>query len=339
MSGLVVPVGRGARVRVERRTLVVSLVLLAVAAAAGFTGLCFGDGWSSPRDVAAALAGGGPIDFVVTQWRMPRVLGGLALGAALGLAGAIFQNLTRNPLGSPDVIGLDAGAYTGTLLVLTVGTGTATGVAAGSVAAGLATAALIYVLSLRSGFSGLRLVVVGIGVNAVLTGVNSWIILRSDLDVAIAATAWSAGSLNGLDWEDLTLPLTVVGTLAVVLALASHSLHQLALGDDVASTSGVALGPLRLLLVVVGVGLTATVTAVAGPIVFIALVAPQIGRRLVRAAGVPLVPAALVGATLLTGSDVVAQALLAPVILPVGVVTTAIGGVYLMWLLAKEVKR
>lgn len=339
MSAVGVPVGRGAHVRIERRTLVASLLLVAAAAAAGFTGLCLGDGWSSPRDVAAALAGGGPIDFVVTRWRLPRVVGGLAFGAALGLAGAVFQNLTRNPLGSPDVIGLDAGAYTGTLLVLTVGTGTATGVAAGSVAAGLATAALIYVLSLRSGFSGLRLVVVGIGVNAVLTGVNSWIVLRADLDVAIAATAWSAGSLNGLGWEDLGLPLTVVGALAVLLALASHPMHQLALGDEVARTSGVALAGLRLLLVVVGVGLTATVTAVAGPIVFIALVAPQVGRRLVRAAGVPLLPAALVGATLLTGSDVVAQALLAPVVLPVGVVTTAVGGAYLMWLLAREVKR
>ena len=287
----------------------------------------------------AALTSDGPRTVVVTEWRAPRVVAGLVLGAALGLAGAIFQNLTRNPLGSPDVIGLDAGAYTGALLVITVLGGSAAQLAAGSVVAGLATAAVIYLLSLQSGFSGLRLVVIGIAVNAMLTAVNAWLVLRAELDVAIVAAGWSAGSLNGLDWEELRLPFLVLGGLAVLLALMSRALHQSALGEEVAVTTGVRLGPLRLLLVAVGVGCTATVTAVAGPIVFVALAAPQVGRRLAGAAGVPLLPAALTGAVLLSASDLIAQVLLAPVALPVGVVTTAVGGAYLIWLLLKEVKR
>ncbi|MFB6395251.1 FecCD family ABC transporter permease [Polymorphospora lycopeni] len=324
---------------VERRTVAVSLTLLGIALLLAFVGLSHGSTWSTPPEVFAALTGRGDSAVVILQWRLPRVAAELVFGAALGLAGAIFQNLTRNALGSPDVIGLDAGAYTGALVAIAVLNGTSAQLATGSVLGGLLAAAAIYLLSLDSGLSGLRLVVTGIAVNAILTALNSWIVLRAELDVAIAATGWNAGSLNGVDWDELYLPFAVIGMLALALVALSNAMHQAALGDQLAVTSGVGLNRLRLLLVLVGVGCTATVTAVAGPIVFIALAAPQIGRRLARAAGVTLLPAALTGAVLLLCADLVAQMLLAPVALPVGVVTTAIGGCYLIWLLIREVKR
>jgi len=326
-------------IHVERRTVVVSAALVVVAAALALVALGRGQEWTGPGEVIAALAGYGDSAFVIRQWRLPRVVAALVFGAALGLAGAVFQNLTRNALGSPDVIGLDAGAYTGVLVAVTVLNGTAGQLAVGSVAGGLLAAVVIYLLSLDSGLSGMRLVVIGIAVNAMLTAVNSWIVLRAELDVAIAATGWNAGSLNGVDWSELRLPFAVLGGFVLLLMLISHAMHQAALGDEIAATSGVGLGRLRLLMVLAGVGCTATVTAVAGPIVFIALAAPQIGRRLARAGGVPLVPAALTGAVLLLAADLVAQLLLQPVALPVGVVTTAIGGCYLIWLLGMEVKR
>jgi len=326
-------------VRIERRTVLMSLTLLGVALLLSLVGLSHGPSWAMPQEVFAALAGHGDSALVIREWRLPRVTAALVFGAALGLAGAIFQNLTRNPLGSPDVIGLDAGSYTGALFALTVLGGTSAQLAVSSVAGGLLTAAAIYLLSLDSGLSGLRLVVIGIAMNAILTAVNSWIVLRAELDIALAATGWSAGSLNGVDWDEVRLPFLVIGVLALLLVTLSQAMHQAALGDELAATSGVGLGRLRLLIVLAGVGCTATVTAVAGPIVFIALAAPQIGRRLAGAAGVPLVPAALTGAVLLLAADLVAQLLLAPVALPVGVVTTAIGGCYLIWLLFKEVRR
>ncbi|MFD5557082.1 FecCD family ABC transporter permease [Streptomyces sp. NPDC127068] len=304
----------------------------------GLLGLCYGASWSSPGEVFAALTGA-EHSVVIMEWRLPRVLAGLVFGAALGVAGAIFQNLTRNPMGSPDVIGLDAGAYTGALVAITVLSGTSAQLAVGSVTGGLIVAALIYLLSFDRGFSGLRLVVIGIAVNAMVTAFNSWIVLRAELEVAIAAVGWSAGSLNGVGWDDLWIPFSVIGALLVVMAAQAHSMHQASLGDSIAVTTGVGLDRLRLLMVLVGVGCTATVTAVAGPIAFIALAAPQIGRRLAGAAGVPLLPAALTGAVLLQGADLLAQMLLAPVALPVGVVSTAIGGCYLIWLLTKEVRR
>ncbi|TDC90791.1 iron-enterobactin ABC transporter permease [Actinomadura sp. 7K507] len=323
----------------ERRTAVASLVLAGLALGLAFVALCRGDSWDPPGEVLAALAGQGDAVLVVQEWRLPRVAAALVFGAALGAAGSIFQNVTRNALGSPDVIGLDAGAYTGVLIAITVFGGTAGGLAAGSLTGGLAAAVVVYVLSLKSGLSGLRLVVIGIAVNAMLTAVNSWIILRVDLDIAIAATGWSAGSLNGLDWAEVRLPFLIIAGLALVLAALSRSMGQAALGDDVAATSGVALNRYRLLIILVGVGLTATVTSAAGPVVFVALAAPQIGRRVAGAAGTPALPAALTGALLLLAADLAAQTVLAPVQLPVGVVTTAIGGTYLLWLLIMEMRK
>ncbi|MGW2474312.1 FecCD family ABC transporter permease [Streptomyces sp. NPDC001665] len=322
----------------ERRTAILVVFLVLLMLGLGLLGLCYGASWAPPGKVFAVLTGS-EHSVVIRDWRLPRVLAGLVFGTALGVAGALFQNLTRNPMGSPDVIGLDAGAYTGALVALTVLSGTSAQLAVGSVVGGLVVAAAIYLLSLETGFSGLRLVVIGIAINAMVTAINSWIVLRADLEVAIAAVGWSAGSLNGVGWEDLGIPFTVIAVLLALMTTRAHAMHQAALGDPIAVTTGVGLGRLRLLMVLVGVGCTATVTAVAGPIAFIALAAPQIGRRLAGAAGIPLLPAALTGAVLLQGADLLAQMLLAPVALPVGVVSTAIGGCYLIWLLTKEVRR
>lgn len=339
MTALVLRRGRFSA-RVESRTLLLASALVLVIAGLALLGLCHGPTWASPAKVFDALSGArGGSNVVIREWRLPRVLAGLVFGAALGVAGAIFQNVTRNPMGSPDVIGLDAGAYTGALVAITVLAGTSAQLALGSVVGGVLAAAAVYLLSLGGGLSGLRLVVVGIAVNATLTAFNSWIVLRAELEIAIAAVGWSAGSLNGVDWADLTIPFAIIAVLLVFLAARSQALHQASLGRAVAVTTGVRLERLRLELVLIGVGCTATVTAVAGPIAFIALAAPQIGRRLARSPGIPLLPAALTGAVLLQGADLVAQVLLAPVALPVGVVSTAIGGCYLIWLLTKEVRR
>ncbi|MBT2209738.1 iron chelate uptake ABC transporter family permease subunit [Actinomadura sp. NEAU-AAG7] len=324
---------------VERRAAAVSLGLAAAVAALALAALCRGDAWDPPGEVVRGLLGRGGSALVVREWRLPRVAAAIVFGAALGLAGSLFQNLTRNPLGSPDVVGLDAGAYTGVLVAITVFGGTAAGLALGALAGGLGTAGAVYALSLRSGVSGLRLVVVGVAVNAMLTAANSWIVLRADLDVAIAATGWQAGTLNGAEWAALRPAFLVIGALALLTAALSRGMRQAALGDEAAAASGLGLGRFRLLAVLAGVGCTASVTSAAGPIVFVALVAPQIGRRITGAAGTPPLPAALTGALLLLAADLAAQTVLAPVQLPVGVVTTVLGGGYLCLLLLGEVAR
>ena len=336
-SGLTVRRGPVA-VRLEQRMLMASLSLLLLIVTLMLVGLCFGVQWSSPWTVLQGLAGHGDSSVVIQEWRLPRVVAAVVFGAALGLSGAIFQSLTRNPLGSPDVLGLDAGAYTGVLLALTVGGGAAVAISVGAAAGGLLVAGVLLLLTGTAAATGLRLVVMGIAVNAIVTAMNSWIVLRAELDVAIAGTAWSAGSLNGVGWEELTVPFAVIAVLAVALLACARSVHQTELGDQLAITTGVGLGRLRPLVVLIGVGLTASVTATAGPVVFVALAAPQIGRRLARAPGIAFGPAALTGAALLLSADVAAQVALAPIIMPVGVVTTIAGGGYLVWLLIKEAR-
>ncbi|EMQ97752.1 FecCD family ABC transporter permease [Paeniglutamicibacter gangotriensis] len=283
------------------------------------------------------LGGGEGLEgTIVFQWRAPRAVAALAFGAALGVAGAVFQSLTRNPLGSPDIIGFSTGAYTGALLALTLVGGSFLATSLGALAGGLATALTVYFLAWRRGSHGFRLILVGIGVSAMLAALNQWLVLRAEIEVAMAAAVWGAGTLNGVGWPVLIPALiAIVPVLGLTLA-GGRNLGMLELGDDTATALGVRVEPARLVLIVLAVLLTSAATAVAGPIAFVALVAPQLAKRLNRAAGMRLAPAACMGALLLVASDLVAQRVFAPVQLPVGVVTVSIGGIYLIWLLSRE---
>lgn len=327
--------------RLDVRTIVVSLVLAALALVAGLVTLGVGDFQVSVPDVVRALVGETTdvVRMVVVDWRLPRVLLALLLGGALGASGAIFQSLTRNPLGSPDIIGFNTGAYTGALVVIMLVGGSYYSVAVGAMLGGLATAGLVYVLAYSGGVQGFRLIIVGIAISAVLGSVNTWMILKADLEIAMAAAVWGAGSLNGLSWEQVAPVVIVLALLTPVLWLLGRRMAVLEMGDDAASALGLRTEPTRLALLVVGVALTALVTAAAGPIAFISLAAPQLARRLTRSPSVTLLPSALLGAALLLVSDLVAQRAFAPTQLPVGVVTVSIGGCYLIWLLAREARR
>lgn len=332
--------GRFSR-RIGLRALLVTGALVVVALAVGVVSLATGDFVVPVPEVLTAIVGEASprAELVVMNWRMPRVLLALMLGAALGAAGAIFQSLTRNPLGSPDILGLDVGAYTGALLLIIAGTTAAGPVAAAALAGGLLTALVVYLLAYRRGFQGFRLIIIGIAVSAMLASLDTWLILTADLYVAISATAWGAGSLNAVGWGQVVPSAAVLAVLWLVLAVLARPLHAAGLGDDAARALGVRLDTARLALVLVGVALTSTATAVAGPIAFVALAAPQVARRLTGSAGVTLSGAAAMGACLLAASDFVAQHAFAPTQLPVGLVTVCLGGIYLVWLLIRQARR
>ncbi|MBF4511783.1 iron chelate uptake ABC transporter family permease subunit [Plantibacter sp. VKM Ac-2885] len=273
---------------------------------------------------------------IVLEWRLPRVVIAVVGGIALGLSGAIFQSITRNPLGSPDIIGFNSGAFTGALIVTLVVGGNYAAMVSGALIGGLATALVVYLLAWSRGVQGFRLIVIGIAISAVLNAFNDYLQLRADLNAAIAAASWGMGSLADLGWQDV-VPVTIaVAFLVPLLALMSRRLGMLEFGDDIASALGIPVERTRLLLLVIGVALTATVTAVAGPIIFVALAAPQLARRLTKSAGITLVPSAAMGAALLLVSDVVAQRIIAPAALPVGAVTVTLGGIYLIALLITQ---
>ncbi|MEU8252027.1 iron chelate uptake ABC transporter family permease subunit [Nonomuraea sp. NPDC048916] len=323
--------------RLAPRALLVSLVLVLAGFVVAVLAISTGEFTVPVPDVPAALFGDGPpvAELIVNKLRAPRVLTGLLVGAAFGLSGAIFQSLTRNPLGSPDFIGFTAGASTGGILAVVAG-GSALQIAGGSLAGCVLTAALVYALAFRRGVQGYRLVLVGIGVNALLISANSYLLTRANINDAATAAAWLTGSLGGRDW-DYVLPLTVA--LAVLLpacAYVSRPLRMIEMGDDSARSMGIGVEAVRAVAITAGVLLCGVATAAAGPVVFVALAAPQLARRLTRSPGVTMASSALVGAVLLTAADLAAQRVFAPVQLPVGVLTAAIGGTYLALLLRKD---
>ncbi|MFP5022492.1 FecCD family ABC transporter permease [Pseudonocardia phyllosphaerae] len=323
------------------RSMIVCAVLVVLTVAVSVWAVTLGKYPVTVAEVWGALIDDPAVGFarqVVVEWRLPRVLAAAVFGAALGASGAVFQSLTRNPLASPDIIGFSAGSFTGALVVIILVGGSFLQVAGGALLGGIATAAAVYVLAWRGGVQGFRLIVIGIGVSAVLGSFNTWLMFTAKLEVALSAAVWGAGSLNGTTWEQAAVGSGVVVVLLVGLLGLMPASRQLELGDDAARATGVRTEPVRLAVVVLGVALTATVTAAAGPIAFVALAAPQIGRRLTRAPGVTILPAALTGALLLAGADVTAQRLL-PVAVPVGVVTVVAGGGYLVWLIVREVRR
>ncbi|MER6945414.1 iron chelate uptake ABC transporter family permease subunit [Nonomuraea sp. NPDC000554] len=324
-------------VRLAPRALLIGLVLVVAACAVTVVAISVGEFTVPVPDVLGALFGqGSPVaELIVNRLRAPRVVTGLLVGAAFGVSGAIFQSLTRNPLGSPDFIGFTAGASTGGILAVVTG-GTALQIAGGSLAGCVVTAVLVYALAFRRGVRGYRLVLVGIGANALLVAVNSYLLTRANINDAATAGAWLTGSLSGRGWDHAIPVAVALAVLLPVAAAVSRPMRMIEMGDDAARSVGIRVEAVRAVAIAAGVLLCGVATAAAGPVVFVALAAPQLARRLTRAAGVTLTASALMGAVLLTGADLAAQRLLAPTQLPVGVLTAAIGGGYLAFLLRKD---
>ncbi|MEV7394500.1 iron chelate uptake ABC transporter family permease subunit [Streptomyces sp. NPDC091215] len=330
----------GLSLRTDVRALVVVVALLLAASAASVVLIGTGDFPISFADVLKTLAGDGTAgqDFIVNELRLPRVLVGLLVGASLGLGGALFQAVSRNPLGSPDVLGLSQGATSGALVVIVLMSGSATQVTIGALAGGLLTGLAIYLLAWKQGVHGYRLVLVGIGVSAIVTAVNGYLLTKADLVDATRAIVWMTGSLNGRDWSQVW-PLLALCAVLVPLVLANaRGLRMMEMGDDVSYALGVRVERVRMLLMVSAVLLTAAATAAAGPVSFVALTAPQLARRLTRSPGPNLLPSLCMGAALLVTADWASQRAFGADQLPVGVVTGVLGGVYLLWLLVTERK-
>ncbi|MEV4096450.1 FecCD family ABC transporter permease [Streptosporangium saharense] len=330
--------GDGLSVRLGVRSLVVCVLVTVAVALLGLTALSLGDYPIPFADVMDILAGGGTGGdrFIVADLRLPRVVCALLIGAALGVAGAIFQGLTRNPLASPDVIGFTTGAATGGILAIVLFAGNSSQVAVGALVGGGLVSVIVYVMSFRRGIQGYRLILMGIGMTSILVSVNSFILTRAEFETAANAQRWLIGSLNGSAWGDVTV---LVGTLAVLMPAAilmGDRLRLLELGDEHALSLGLTVERSRFALVLVSVALTALATAVAGPIAFVALAAPQLAGRLTGASGTGLVASALLGSLLLVAADLAAQRVIPGVQLPVGILTGVIGGLYLLVLLTAQ---
>jgi iron complex transport system permease protein len=322
------------------RSVVVGISALVAILALGILSLGLGTFVVSPDGVVQTLLGGGDAmqRTVVVDWRLPRTAAAIGLGALLAIAGALFQTVTRNPLASPDILGLSNGAFTGMLLALIFVSASWQVRSLGALAGGILTAVVIWLLTYRGGLQGFRLIVIGIGVSAMLASLNTWMLLQIELETAMFASAWGTGTLNGVTAAPLFGALLCASPFAVAAFLLVPRLRQLDLGDDMAAATGVRPNVVRTLALLIGVALVAAATSVAGPVAFVSLAAPQIARLLARTPHLSLTLSALLGALLLLGSDLVAQHVL-PVTLPVGVVTVSVGGAYLVVMIILELRR
>ncbi|MGH3729616.1 MAG: FecCD family ABC transporter permease [Micromonosporaceae bacterium] len=320
---------------VHRRSAVVTLVLTGLLAVAVTVSLSLGTTYIAPLDVVRALLSDeGPDSLVVNVLRLPRVVAGVVAGAALGMAGALFQTVARNPLASPDLLGVTYGASAAAVTVIVLGLGTLYVPLAAGVGGALAALA-VYLLAWRSGLHAGRFVVVGVALSFALNRFTDLMLAQDEAIAAQQARIWLTGSVNGRGWSDLA-PLLVVLVVSVPLLLwAPRGMRIVRLPDDVAVGLGSRLGLTRLLLIGLGVGYAATATSAVGPVEFVALASPQLAARLTRSDPPSLAASALVGALMVAVADVIARTAFTPYELPVGVVTAVLGAPYLLWLLAR----
>ncbi|MEV7723397.1 iron chelate uptake ABC transporter family permease subunit [Streptomyces sp. NPDC087917] len=297
------------------------------------------------RVIATVFGMGERVDeFVVMDLRMPRALAGLVVGIALGLSGAITQSIARNPLASPDILGITGGAGAVAVFLVTVSGGTATavvtsvGLPAAALAGGLGTGLLVYFLAWRRGVDGFRLILIGIAVSAAMEAITSWLLVSADIRDVARAQAWLVGSLDGRSWHEVSVALWGTLVLIAVVAGAAFQFKPMHFGDDVAAGLGVRYSMVRAVMLLCAVLLAGLAVSAAGPVPFVAMVAPQVAMRLTKSPTPPLAASAAVGALLLIGSDLVARTAL-PITLPVGVVTAAIGGPFLIYLLVRANRR
>lgn len=273
---------------------------------------------------------------IVWNIRLPRIVTAVFVGAALGVSGGIFQSVSRNALGSPDVIGFTTGAATGAIAQIVLFEQGPVQVALAAIVGGMVTAVAVYLLSRKAGVvGGYRLILTGIGIGSVLSALNGLMLVKGNIDNAVTANLWLAGSLHARTWLH-AIPV-MVGTLLLVpvVMLLAKPLAMIEMGDDLAIQLGIRVEHIRLVMLLMAVVLAAIATGSAGPIAFIALAAPQLISRLLRASQLPVYGCAVMGALLMVVADLITQLQPLNLTLPIGRMTGIVGGFYLLWLLTR----
>lgn len=320
----------------QRRYILTTGILLLLTLSLAAVMMLYANTIYSPETVLRVLSGtdAGGAAFTIRTLRFPRMLTAILCGMAFGLSGNTFQQLLGNPLASPDIIGVTSGASVAAvfgILILKLDYGI---VAVMAVFSGLLVSALIYFLSHKNGFSNTRLILTGIGMQAFLNSIISWMLLKaSEYDVA-SALRWLSGSLNGVKMDTMPALAAVVFTAGLGILLLSRHLLILQLGEAHAVTLGIPVSITRLLLILLALVLTAFAASVTGPIASVAFLSGPIAARISGRGRSSMLAASLTGSILILISDLVGQFTL-PSRYPVGVITGILGAPYLLFLLLR----
>jgi iron complex transport system permease protein len=317
-----------------------------------FTSTSVGETQLDPWTLVRALTGGGDsgTQLVVLELRLPRVMTAVLVGWALGLSGALLQATARNPLASPDILGINAGASVAAVTVVILA-GSAGGVSGRAAALGLPAAAivgsltsglLLYLLAFRGRtLDPMRLVLVGVGLSAAGASIVAWLLTLGDVAQVGPAITWLAGSVHAATWPRTAGLVAVLLVCAPALVVLSHRLEPLSLGDDVSASLGVGVDSTRILFLLASTVLAGAATATAGAISFLATAAPQLAQRTARAAHPPLFTSGAVGGAVLVWADLVARQGFSwlgwgATELPVGLLTAGLGAPYLLYVVTRR---
>ncbi|WP_274309911.1 FecCD family ABC transporter permease [Solibacillus daqui] len=325
-----------ARQQRTRRFVLTTLILVLLALGLCATMLMLGNTIYPVKDVVAVLLGEDikGATFAVGTIRLPRMLAGLFAGFAFGIGGYVFQTMLRNPLANPNVIGITAGSSAAAVFCIIVLHASNTVVSIASIVGGLATTLFIYFLAKGTSFSIGRLILIGIGIQAMLNAFISYLMLIGKTHDIPTALRWLSGSLNGVKMETLTPLMITVAIFTPLLLIFSKRLEMLELGEEMSISLGVDTNKTRILLIICAVLVLALATAVTGPIAFVSFLAGPIAKRLVGSNFSALIPAGLIGVILVLASDLIGQFAFTTRY-PVGVITGIIGAPYLIYLLIR----
>lgn len=318
----------------RRRWFLVTGILAILAIALCCAMLLLGNTIYPVKDVILALTGEHlkGVSFAVNTIRLPRMLAGLFAGFAFGVAGYTFQTMLRNPLANPNVLGITSGSSAAAVFCIIILHTSGAVVSVASVIAGLATVVVIYLLSRGTSFSIGRLILVGIGMQAMLDALISYLLLVSAEQDVPAAIRWLSGSLNGSQMHELPPLVITVLILAPVVILLGRHLDMLELGEQSATSLGVATDKTRIVLILGSVFMIAMATATTGPIAFVSFLSGPIAKRLAGVGFSNVIPAGLVGVNLVLAADLIGQFAF-EYRFPVGIITGLLGAPYLIFLL------
>lgn len=319
----------------RKRRLLIFVLMLVLIALFALT-LMLGQSYTPPQDVLRVLLGENVAgaSFTVGQLRLPRAVLSILAGLSFGLGGVAFQTMLRNPLASPDIIGISSGASAAAVFAIVVLSMSGPAVSILAVTSGLGVALLVYALAYKNGVAGTRLILVGIGMSAMLESFIAYILSSAPAWNLQEAMRWLTGSVNGARLDQLLPLLIALIVFGGLLLSRSRDLETLRLGDDTAAALGTKVAQTRILIIVAAVGIISFATAIAGPISFVAFLSGPIASRIVKNNGSLLLPSALMGAILVLAGDYVGQFML-PGRYPVGVITGALGAPYLIYLIIR----
>ncbi|MGG1313231.1 FecCD family ABC transporter permease [Cohnella laeviribosi] len=326
----------------HKRALRVSGILLVMCAVLMVASIAIGSQYVPPATVVKAVFGqADPMNQVIVEkLRMPRAIVAVLVGASLAAAGAVLQGIIRNPLTSPDVVGVTEGASFGAVLFVYVFTNQVSihWMPLASILGAFAVTGLLYVLAWKKGVSPLRLVLIGIGISAAIKSLSYMLIISGPLQLADRSLTFMTGSIYGVSWErDVATLLPWIAVLLPFTWLQARKVNIQVLGDDIAVSAGARVQRDRLLLLLLSVSLAGSAVAIGGAISFIGLMAPHMARRLTGPSFGSLLPvSALLGAIILLAADLMARTVFFPRDIPAGVFTAAIGAPFFMYLLYRK---